>query len=72
MQLLQKDVSNRIGFKDGTAKEVKDQAFFKEINFMRLEFGRLEPPFVPDVSDKFIFCKFARRHTWNAWFRCKM
>ncbi|PIK55453.1 putative G protein-coupled receptor kinase 5 [Apostichopus japonicus] len=50
-KLLTKDPNQRLGFKDGSAQEVKDHPFFSSINFKRLERGMLKPPFVPDVSN---------------------
>ncbi|XP_033632933.1 G protein-coupled receptor kinase 5-like isoform X1 [Asterias rubens] len=47
-KLLQKDVDDRLGFKNGSAQEVKDQPFFETINLVRLEAGKVDPPFVPD------------------------
>nr|AUG68909.1 G protein-coupled receptor kinase 1B [Aptychotrema vincentiana] len=46
--LMAKDTSQRLGFKDGHCSEVKNQPFFKSINWGRLEAGLVTPPFVPD------------------------
>ena len=43
-------MNQRIGTKG--AKEVKEQSIYNVINFTRLEAGRIEAPFVPDVSVK--------------------
>ncbi|XP_071828530.1 G protein-coupled receptor kinase 5-like isoform X1 [Apostichopus japonicus] len=54
-KLLTKDPNQRLGFKDGSAQEVKDHPFFSSINFKRLERGMLKPPFVPDP--RAVYCK---------------
>lgn len=46
--LLEKDPLKRLGFKNNECSELKNQPFFKEINWGRLEAGLLAPPFVPD------------------------
>ncbi|XP_041947788.1 rhodopsin kinase GRK1b [Alosa sapidissima] len=46
--LMEKDPVKRLGFKDNECAELKNQAFFKELNWGRLEAGMLPPPFVPD------------------------
>ncbi|XP_022107171.1 G protein-coupled receptor kinase 5-like isoform X2 [Acanthaster planci] len=47
-KLLQKEVENRLGFRNNSAQDVKDEPFFASINFTRLEAGKVDPPFVPD------------------------
>ncbi|KAM4619818.1 rhodopsin kinase GRK1b [Polymixia lowei] len=46
--LLEKDPAKRLGFKNNECAELKNQPFFKELNWGRLEMGMLTPPFVPD------------------------
>ncbi|XP_076129940.1 rhodopsin kinase GRK1b [Alosa pseudoharengus] len=46
--LMEKDPVKRLGFKDNECAELKSQAYFKELNWGRLEAGMLPPPFVPD------------------------
>ncbi|XP_043087595.1 G protein-coupled receptor kinase 5 isoform X2 [Puntigrus tetrazona] len=47
--LLAKNPKERLGCKSGRRAEViKGHAFFKDINFTRLEAGMMPPPFVPD------------------------
>ncbi|KAM7374212.1 hypothetical protein PAMP_006885 [Pampus punctatissimus] len=46
--LMDKDPVKRLGFKNNDCTELKNQPFFKEINWGRLEAGMLPPPFVPD------------------------
>lgn len=46
--LMMKDPEKRLGFKNNECEELKNQSFFKEINWGRLEAGMLPPPFVPD------------------------
>ncbi|XP_071390991.1 rhodopsin kinase GRK1b isoform X2 [Centroberyx affinis] len=46
--LLEKDPAKRLGFKNNECAELKNQPFFKELNWGRLEAGMLPPPFVPD------------------------
>ncbi|KAM6911226.1 rhodopsin kinase GRK1b [Lycodopsis pacificus] len=53
--LMQKDPSKRLGFKNNECEELKNQPFFKEINWGRLEAGMLPPPFVPDP--KMVYAK---------------
>ncbi|XP_042355337.1 rhodopsin kinase GRK1b [Plectropomus leopardus] len=48
--LMNKDPEKRLGFKDGYCDELKNQPFFKEINWGRLEAGMLPPPFVPSPT----------------------
>lgn len=51
-QLLAKLPAQRLGGKAGRhgACIVKQQPFFHQVNWKRLEAGMVEPPFVPDVS----------------------
>ncbi|XP_032431734.1 rhodopsin kinase GRK1b [Xiphophorus hellerii] len=53
--LMEKDPQKRLGFKDNECTELKNQPFFKEINWGRLEAGVLPPPFVPDP--KMVYAK---------------
>ncbi|XP_014831096.1 PREDICTED: rhodopsin kinase-like [Poecilia mexicana] len=53
--LMEKDPAKRLGFKDNGCTELKNQPFFKEINWGRLEAGMLPPPFVPDP--KMVYAK---------------
>ncbi|XP_063315610.1 rhodopsin kinase GRK1 [Pelobates fuscus] len=46
--LLEKDAKKRIGFKNGNCNDLRAHAFFKEINWRKLEAGILTPPFAPD------------------------
>jgi len=48
VQLLTKDPHKRLGFRG--AAEIKGHPFFSSINWRRLEAGKIEAPFVPDVS----------------------
>lgn len=47
-------VSNRLLASDA-ARMVKEHAFFRHMNFKRLEAGMVEPPFVPDP--RAVYCK---------------
>lgn len=49
-QLLNKDPKLRLGCGPYGAKDVKSHPFFKTINFKRLQAGKCNPPFEPDVS----------------------
>lgn len=49
-QLLNKDPKSRLGCGPYGAKDVKSHPFFKTINFKRLQAGKCNPPFEPDVS----------------------
>ncbi|KAM9347925.1 rhodopsin kinase GRK1b [Symphorus nematophorus] len=53
--LLAKDPEKRLGFKDNNCDELRNQPFFKEINWGRLEAGMLDPPFIPDP--KMVYAK---------------
>ncbi|GCC36534.1 rhodopsin kinase GRK1 [Chiloscyllium punctatum] len=46
--LLEKDPEKRLGFKNECCDEIKAHAFFKSINWRKLEAGILPPPFTPD------------------------
>ncbi|XP_038071102.1 G protein-coupled receptor kinase 5-like isoform X2 [Patiria miniata] len=47
-KLLQKEVESRLGFRNNSAQDIKDEPFFSSILFPRLEAGKVDPPFVPD------------------------
>ncbi|XP_051258199.1 rhodopsin kinase GRK1b [Dicentrarchus labrax] len=53
--LMAKDPAKRLGFKNNDCEELKNQPFFKEINWGRLEAGMLPPPFVP--NPKMVYAK---------------
>ncbi|KAG9346349.1 hypothetical protein JZ751_006660, partial [Albula glossodonta] len=53
--LLEKDPLKRLGFKNNSCDELKNQPFFKNLNWGRLEAGMLKPPFVPDP--KMVYAK---------------
>ncbi|XP_065819444.1 rhodopsin kinase GRK1b [Labrus bergylta] len=53
--LMDKDPAKRLGFKNNDCDELKNQPFFTEINWGRLEAGMLPPPFVPDP--KMVYAK---------------
>uniref|UniRef100_A0A8C6LL52 G protein-coupled receptor kinase n=1 Tax=Nothobranchius furzeri TaxID=105023 RepID=A0A8C6LL52_NOTFU len=53
--LMEKDPAKRLGIKDNECKELKNQPFFKDITWGRLEAGMLPPPFVPDP--KMVYAK---------------
>ncbi|KAK5858353.1 hypothetical protein PBY51_002499 [Eleginops maclovinus] len=53
--LMNKDPEKRLGFKNNDCEELKNQPFFKDINWGRLEGGMLPPPFVPDP--KMVYAK---------------
>ena len=55
-QLLAKPVEDRLGCGLAGAAEVVSNTVFSGINFKRLEAGKLNPPFVPDVC--LFFCFF--------------
>ncbi|XP_037545878.1 rhodopsin kinase GRK1 [Nematolebias whitei] len=46
--LLCKEVDRRLDFKDGSCDELREHAFFRKINWRKLNAGILAPPFVPD------------------------
>ena len=49
-QALQKDPANRLGCKDAKGEDAKKHSFFRNMNWVQLEAGIVQPPFVPDVS----------------------
>ncbi|KAL4659907.1 rhodopsin kinase-like [Arapaima gigas] len=53
--LMEKDPEKRLGFKNNSCDELKNQPFFKELNWGRLEAGMLIPPFIPDP--KMVYAK---------------
>uniref|UniRef100_A0A668VWR7 G protein-coupled receptor kinase n=1 Tax=Oreochromis aureus TaxID=47969 RepID=A0A668VWR7_OREAU len=53
--LMEKDPTKRLGFKNNECAELKNQPFFKDINWGRLEAGMVPPPFVPDP--KMVYAK---------------
>ncbi|XP_029957397.1 rhodopsin kinase GRK1b [Salarias fasciatus] len=53
--LMMKEPEKRLGFKNNECAELKNQPFFKDINWGRLEAGMLPPPFVPDP--KMVYAK---------------
>uniref|UniRef100_A0A669BIT8 G protein-coupled receptor kinase n=1 Tax=Oreochromis niloticus TaxID=8128 RepID=A0A669BIT8_ORENI len=53
--LMEKDPTKRLGFKNNECAELKNQPFFKNINWGRLEAGMVPPPFVPDP--KMVYAK---------------
>ncbi|XP_025835474.1 putative protein kinase C delta type homolog isoform X3 [Agrilus planipennis] len=48
--LLEKDGSKRLGNKDCPAGDIRDQPFFRQIAWDRLEVRQLEPPFKPALQ----------------------
>ena len=56
LSLLERDTSKRLGCRrnGGGLEELKRQAWFKSIDWDRLESKELEPPFVPDVTLAFL------------------
>uniref|UniRef100_A0A3P8WZJ7 G protein-coupled receptor kinase n=1 Tax=Cynoglossus semilaevis TaxID=244447 RepID=A0A3P8WZJ7_CYNSE len=53
--LLAKDPADRLGCQGGGASEVKAHPIFHNINFKRLQAGKLDVPFIPDPQA--IYCK---------------
>ncbi|KAK6309627.1 hypothetical protein J4Q44_G00195080 [Coregonus suidteri] len=53
--LLEKQVDQRLGFKNGTCDEIRTHPFFSAIHWRRLDAGILSPPFVPD--SKVVYAK---------------
>ncbi|KAM9728211.1 LOW QUALITY PROTEIN: rhodopsin kinase GRK1b [Menidia menidia] len=46
--LMEKDPAKRLGLKNNDCTELKNQPFFQDINWGRLDAGMLPPPFVPE------------------------
>jgi serine/threonine protein kinase len=51
--LLQKRPADRFGCDFRGVSEIKKHAFFRSVNWKRMEAGVEQPPFVPDVRDRF-------------------
>jgi p70 ribosomal S6 kinase len=51
-QLLQKDASRRLGSGPNGSDELKQQKWFKSINWHKLEAREIVPKFIPAVSGK--------------------
>ena len=47
--LLDRDPDNRLGMKDSKHGSIREQDFFQEIDWPRLESARIEPPFKPNI-----------------------
>uniref|UniRef100_W5N910 G protein-coupled receptor kinase n=1 Tax=Lepisosteus oculatus TaxID=7918 RepID=W5N910_LEPOC len=54
-RLMEKDPARRLGFRNGECAELKQQPFFRGLNWGRLEAGLIDPPFVPDP--KMVYAK---------------
>ena len=48
-QLLQRDPSRRLGSGKEDAEEIKQQPFFKDVNFGDILHKRIPPPFYPKI-----------------------
>lgn len=48
--LLNRDVNQRLGFKEQGFKRLQEHGWFKDYNWDAVESKQLEPPFKPDVS----------------------
>ena len=49
--LLVRDVNTRLGCGTQRHKEVRSHPWLSSINWVEVERGALEPPFIPDVRD---------------------
>jgi serine/threonine protein kinase len=49
--LLERDPKRRLGSGEGDAKEIKEHAFFSEIDWQKMEKKELKPPFKPKVEN---------------------
>mmetsp|Transcript_45455 Transcript_45455/g.33230 ORF Transcript_45455/g.33230 Transcript_45455/m.33230 type:complete len:167 (+) Transcript_45455:160-660(+) len=49
-KLLQKKEANRLGYSERDAEEIKEHAFFKDVNWSKLLNREIKPPFVPHLK----------------------
>lgn len=63
LQLLQKDVSKRLGSGSRSGEEIKSHKWFKSVNWNKLEAREVRPSFVPDVAGKHCVANFEERWT---------
>lgn len=63
LQLLQKDVSKRLGSGSRSSEEIKSHKWFKSVNWKKLEAREVRPSFVPDVAGKHCVANFEERWT---------
>lgn len=63
LQLLQKDVSKRLGSGSRGSEEIKSHKWFKLVNWKKLECRETRPSFVPDVAGKYCVANFEERWT---------
>jgi len=61
--LLNRDYKCRLGYGEGGAEKVKKLAFFKTINWKRLEAKIIPPPFLPDVASEECVANFDEEFT---------
>ncbi len=62
-QLLERNINERLGYKDGNNKNIRRHEFFAKLNWRQLEARRIEAPFKPKIvstlnssNRKFINC----------------
>lgn len=48
-QLLERNLSDRLGYKDGNNGNIRRHAFFSNFNWKSLEIRKIEAPFKPDI-----------------------
>ena len=48
-QLLERNVHERLGYKDGNNGNIRKNEFFAKVNWRQLEARRIEPPFKPNI-----------------------
>lgn len=56
--LLQTDLSMRFGNLRNGSADIKNHAWFKQVNWNALYFQKIEPPYVPKVSDSGDYSQF--------------
>lgn len=62
-QLLQKEPSKRLGSGPRGSEEIKQQKWFKSINWKKLEAREIQPSFRPDVAGKHCIANFDKQWT---------
>ena len=52
-QLLERNINDRLGYKDGNNGNIRRHEFFAKLNWKQLEARRIEAPFKPNIVSSF-------------------